>query len=158
MTEPLNWQGKGRSAQQRIYDYSIPEPNSGCWLWVGSLNACGYGTMGYKRKSQLAHRVSFSVFIGRFPKNKKVLHWCDTPCCVNPEHLFIGTQKDNVHDMERKNRSYHPAGEDHGKALLTAQQVREIRAAKKSRGLAKQYGVGQHVIKYARRAGTWKNI
>lgn len=158
MIEPLNWQAKGRTLEQRLADYSIPEPNSGCWLWVGGVNACGYGTIGVNYSSHLAHRISFRVYKGKFPKQKRILHSCDTPCCINPDHLFVGTQGDNVRDMERKGRAYHPSGEDHGRALLTAVQVREIRAAKNSRGLAKKYGVERHVIQYARRSDTWKNV
>lgn len=109
-------------------------------------------------KADERHHRYWTLHKGDIPDGLNVLHRCDTPCCVNPEHLFIGTQTENIHDMERKNRSYHPAGEKHGRAILTEQQVREIRAAPTTRGLAEKYGVSKHLIKYARRAGTWKTV
>lgn len=88
----------------RFHDKYIPEPNSGCWLWVAGVNACGYGTISEFGKSQLAHRVSFILHGGIISDaGLRVLHTCDVPCCVNPDHLFIGTQRENVLDMERKN-------------------------------------------------------
>lgn len=159
MSEPLNWQGKGRSLEQRIFDYCIPEPNSGCWLWLGGLNACGYGTIGVKYKSQLAHRVSYKVFRGKFPKHKCILHHCDMPCCVNPDHLFVGTPADNVADMENKKRSYHPRGEAHGRAKLTAANVRAIRLDTRSqRVVGDAYGVSHAMIGYIRRGKTWGHV
>lgn len=162
MTEPMNWQAKGRTAAQRVLDYSIPEPNSGCWLWVGAVNACGYGTMRFNYHSHLAHRISYAALRGKFPKQKRILHLCDMPCCVNPEHLFVGTQADNVADMERKGRAYHPAAENHGRSKLTEQRVREIRLAERQYGsiaaLARKYGVTKTAIRGVLNFRTWKNV
>lgn len=84
------------------------------------------------------------------------------PCCINPEHLFIGTQPENIADMENKGRGRHPAGPEHGRALLTAAQVREIRASPRIKGerlrLAEKFDVPVHVIQYARKIGTWSNV
>ena len=82
----------------------VPEPNSGCWLWLGSLNRPnGYGMFGqYPRRG--AHRVAFGLYKHPIPKGAHVLHRCDMPCCVNPDHLFLGSVLDNAADKIAKGR------------------------------------------------------
>lgn len=83
---------------------SIPVPESGCWLWLGWIDKDGYaGTRRYGE--QRVHRVAYKTFVGEVPAGLLVCHKCDTRSCVNPAHLFLGTHKDNTHDMIRKNRS-----------------------------------------------------
>jgi hypothetical protein len=77
-----------------------------CWLWTASLNNKGYGKIGEGKKILLAHRVSWELHFGPIPDRLCVLHKCDNPKCVNPDHLFLGTQKDNAQDMVRKNRGF----------------------------------------------------
>lgn len=79
---------------------------TGCWTWVGGKNKDGYGSFGPGGRSQteLAHRWSYANFVGKIPDGLYVLHHCDSPSCVNPDHLFIGTQKDNVADCIAKGR------------------------------------------------------
>ena len=159
MSEALNSGVKGRSLEQRITDSYIPEPNSGCWIWVAGINACGYGTIGVNYKSQLAHRVSYQVFRGSFPKNKKILHRCDMPCCVNPDHLFVGTQADNVRDMESKKRAYHPRGENNGLAKITEADVRMIRADPRGeRSIARSMGLTRAIVRGVKIGRTWGHV
>lgn len=78
---------------------------NGCWLWQASGIPAGYGTFSVRGKKCRAHRVSYGLFVGPVPAEKCVLHKCDTPKCVNPEHLFLGTHLDNVRDKIRKGRA-----------------------------------------------------
>jgi hypothetical protein len=84
-------------------------PESGCWIWTGSLHYKGYGMIakrrGNKFKPTTAHRESWEMHKGPIPAGLFVLHRCDVRCCVNPNHLFVGTAKDNTHDMIRKGRA-----------------------------------------------------
>lgn len=98
----------------RIEAGSIPEPNSGCWLWLGSTNAKGYAHLKYDMRQQRANRFSWSAYNGPIPEGLHVLHSCDNRLCVNPEHLFLGTNQDNVDDKMKKGR----AGQN-GNALKT---------------------------------------
>lgn len=99
-----------RSLIDRFEDFYVPDPNSGCWLWIGVSNAQGYGH--FKIPDQYgewrtvkAHRAAYQLYRGvEVPSNMQLMHKCDTPCCVNPDHLEIGTRNDNQQDMARKGR------------------------------------------------------
>lgn len=85
-----------------IEDRSEPEPNTGCWLWMQHTNRLGYGRLKQRNRSREAHRVSYEAFVGPIPEGMDVLHRCDVRCCVNPDHLFLGTHLDNMRDMAIK--------------------------------------------------------
>ena len=76
-----------------------------CWLWIGCISKYGYGKIGANGKTLLAPRVSWKIHFGQIPKGFCVLHKCDNSRCVNPKHLFLGTQADNIHDMYKKGRN-----------------------------------------------------
>jgi hypothetical protein len=76
-----------------------------CWIWGGVRGTNGYGTIKKKSKAIRAHRASYELFVGPIPDGMHVLHKCDNPLCVNPEHLFVGTHIDNMRDMEKKGRA-----------------------------------------------------
>ena len=135
----------------------IPEPNSGCWLWVRGLNKNGYGSMSVSppvkgRRAQTTHRVAWKLFKGPIPAGMCVCHRCDVRSCVNPDHLFLGTNADNTADMNAKNRQRHPGqkGEKNGMAKLTAAEVLAIRQRRAQgenwKALAKEYGVHHQTI------------
>lgn len=93
--------------RQRFFSHIEKQPN-GCWYWTAAKCSCGYGRVAIKRlwpNSVGAHRVAYMQFIGEIPEGMCVCHTCDTPCCVNPEHLFLGTHQENMDDMVRKGRS-----------------------------------------------------
>lgn len=93
------------SQLQRFEAKVMPEPMSGCWLWVASTNRCGYGQINMGLRPELAHRVSYEHHVGPIADGLHVLHSCDTPACCNPEHLFLGTHMDNMADMAAKLRA-----------------------------------------------------
>lgn len=102
------------STLRRMETLSIPEPNTGCFLWLGCVKRHGYGVVGVKRsgrtgrsgwRSEAAHRVAWELANGPVPPGLFVLHTCDQPGCINPKHLYVGTQFDNMQDSVRRKRS-----------------------------------------------------
>lgn len=84
--------------------YSEPVPECGCVLWTGSWNNKFYGVLGKKNGMNYAHRVSYEVHKGPIPEGLVIMHKCDTPACINPDHLSVGTFKENMEEMSRKER------------------------------------------------------
>lgn len=149
---------------ERLERESMPEPNSGCWLWLGCLLR-GYGVMSVNNKQQKAHRVSYELNKGKIPRGLFVCHRCDNPCCVNPDHLFLGTSAENTADKVAKGRQANgprlgrtQTGSHNANAQLTETQVAAIRAATGifQKELAKQYGVSQSHISLIKRGGAWQ--
>ena len=93
-----------KTTKERLLEKCVPEPNTGCWLWTEYCNEWGYGRLRVNGKKMLAHRASWETFIGPIPDGLRVCHHCDTESCINPDHLFTGTDKDNVHDCIKKGR------------------------------------------------------
>lgn len=140
-----------------IFRHSIPEPNSGCWLWLGDVNGWGYGRLGAARRERQAHRLSYRAFVGDIPKGLAILHRCDTRCCVNPQHLRPGTRLQNMQDAVAKDRMARQRGERAGMAKLTWAMVREIRANPNARisAIASRYGVSRRAISLVLEGKTW---
>lgn len=91
--------------KDRFLEACMPEPMSGCWIWLQRADRDGYGRMRGLNKTEIgAHRWSYKLFVGEVPDEVRVLHRCDTPICVNPAHLFLGTQTDNLVDASKKGR------------------------------------------------------
>ena len=99
------WRFKPGPKVEDFDDKWIAEPNTGCWLWLGATDKGGYGRVwGSDRRSVLAHRRSWELRRGAIARGVLCLHRCDTPACVNPEHLFLGSYRDNTRDMVAKGR------------------------------------------------------
>lgn len=119
-------------------------PFSGCWIWTKSVGSHGYGQMMFKdNKPRLVHRLSYELYVGAIPDGKHVLHRCDVRPCCNPDHLFIGTPKDNMLDCKKKGRNSVPPVGANWK--LTKEQRNEIRNRRLSgesyKELAKEFSV-----------------
>jgi hypothetical protein len=110
----------------------------GCWIWIACRNPKGYGLFGTGPQSRLAHRVSYSLFVGPIPDGLLILHKCDNPRCVNPEHLYVGTHNDNSRDMMERGRGSFVGGEENPHAKLAKEEVSQIRNAYKRGGISYQ--------------------
>lgn len=138
-------------------------PMSGCWIWTAGLFFGGYGQFNPKEegRSRFAHRWSWEHFNGPIPNGLHVLHRCDVRCCVSPHHLFIGTQLDNIRDMDAKGRRVNAPtmAEHHHNAKLTIDTVKKILASNSTNvSLAREYGVKPSAISKIRHGRTWQSL
>jgi hypothetical protein len=134
-----------------------------CWEWKASTHKSGYGHFWMNNKLHRAHRASYIIYKGNIPKNLLILHKCDVKKCVNPEHLFLGTNKDNTNDMFKKGRQRFLKGTEYNGHKLNAKKVRNIRTLYKNgeytqRELAKIYNVSQRLILNVIKNRAWKHI
>ncbi len=132
-----------------------------CWWWTGSINSSGYGGTHMNGKDMSAHRAFYELFKGPIPKGLFVCHTCDNRACVNPDHLWLGTNQDNVDDKMKKGRG--PHGKNNSQVKLTEKQVLEIRAKYvpykyTMKRLAKEYGVTMTNIQAIIERRSWNFI
>lgn len=131
----------------------------GCWVWKVVQKANGYGYFYYAGLVSRAHRFSYEYFVGSIPDGLVVCHRCDNRACVNPNHLFVGTQQDNINDMKAKGRGRSPVGVKNGSAKLNDEIVRKIRASTKSgREIAKEFGIAESGVSNIRKMKIWKHV
>jgi predicted XRE-type DNA-binding protein len=143
------------------------DPMTSCWLWAGPTAAGGYGYQRYEGRVQKTHRISWALHNGYMPpRHIKVCHRCDTPACVNPDHLWLGTQADNVADMWAKGRGKPPVpkrGSANPMAVLDEEQVWAIRHMIRNGSftqpqIREAYGVSQMTINRIARFETWPHV
>jgi hypothetical protein len=133
-----------------------------CWLWLGAINAHGYGNFNIHGKTVLAHRVSYFLSTEDPADGDLICHSCDVPACVNPRHLWRGTPKDNMVDMVSKGRvkTVSMPGEQNPRAKITADMAREIAAApetEKNSALGRKYGLDGASVGLIRNGTNWSH-
>lgn len=123
---------------------TVPEPNTGCWLWLGGMSGWGYPLC--SKRSRKAHRLSYEMFNGPIPEGFDVLHKCDTPMCVNPQHLEVGTPAKNIGDAWKRRR---------GKMRIVVREVEAFGRTQSVSEWSRETGVASHTIK-SRLDRGWK--
>lgn len=146
----------------RFYDKFIPEPNTGCWLWIAATDSSGYGRIWWGTRVDGANRVSWRIHRGEIPRGMFVCHRCDVKSCVNPDHLFLGTNSDNIRDYIAKGGKIDPRsqGERNGRAKLAAAEVATIlerlSGGSTQAALAREYGLSEGHVSRIARGVAWR--
>ena len=146
---------RGPSNREKLQRYVV-DGKTGCWNWIGSKNQLGYGivVLAGLSKNIAAHRLSLALYKGFDPNSDlNVLHRCDNPSCINPDHLFVGDAFDNMADMMEKGRRGYPTGVAHHGAVLSALDIAEMKLLR-LRGLtfsriAMHFGVAKSTVRKA---------
>lgn len=150
------------SIKERLNRFIEIDPDSGCWIWIGSKNRKGYGQISFKNRTTISHRLTYSTYIGVIPSGMHVLHRCDRPSCNNPDHLFLGSDLDNSNDKILKKRDVHASGEFNGNSKLKNNDVIEIKKmiikGISSIEIARLFGVSGANIRYIRSNFTWRHL
>ena len=142
--------------------------DSGCWKWTGNLTEDGYGAIWYRNRNVRAHRVAYELFVGSIPNGHLICHHCDNRWCVNPQHLFAGTHKDNLVDMGQKGRQRlqidpkSMTGKNNHQSKLTNNDVQRIKSLLRKGGnqsaIAREHGVSPDAINKIARGHNWSHI
>jgi len=150
--------------KRRFYERVEPDPNSGCWLWFGGVDENGYGRVKAPVKTR-SHRMAYIWNVGPIPDGMVIMHKCDTPACVNHNHLRLGTNLDNIADRHAKGRTTHDCGnpgEAHPNAKLKESDVIEIRRrvanGERRAVIAQDYKVSLTRISKIMTGKSWSHI
>lgn len=142
------------TTKERLFKSTKPNPATGCVEWTGCVGPNGYGAIHWNASVMLVHRVAWTIERGVIPNGLYVLHRCDNKICVNADHLFLGTHRDNIEDCFKKGRFCR--GERHSHAKLKESQVLEIAHSKDNyANLAKRFGVSEWSIKEIKFGRNW---
>jgi hypothetical protein len=145
------------SIEERLELLSERITESGCQIWKYSLNKQGYGKIQINSKTHRAHRLAYETYIGEIPEGFSVCHTCDVRSCINPDHLFIGTTKDNAMDMVNKDRQ--AKGKKVASSKLSEEDIIKIRSDERSqRKIAVDYNVSQLTISNVKTNKWWKHV
>jgi hypothetical protein len=146
----------------------VAKQPDGCWLWQGSKSRSGYGVAIFDGRGSRATWISWLLHNGPVPRGMFMLHKCDNPPCVNPEHLFVGTGADNMRAMAAKGRGamqrpeMHPKGEAHPNALLTDESVVTLReryaSGEPTSALCAEFGIGKSALSFIVLGITWSHL
>ena len=145
---------------RRFWKYAQAGNKDECWEWQGVINWLGYGCFQLNYKMVKAHRVSWEIHKGEIPPGLKALHRCNNRRCINPHHLYLGTQSDNIKQAVRDGTLKPMQGESHPRHKLTTEQVLVIRASHNLsyRELASKYHVSRITIGEIMTRRSWKHV
>lgn len=146
---------------ERFDSKVFPDPNSGCWLWCGTMGSNGYGHFWNESKIFLSHRMSWMLHVGPITDGKFVLHKCNNRACCNPKHLYLGTQKDNNEDTIRAGRHFFKSGRLNPRpsARLTEDEVLHVfHSIGPQRRIAKRFGVSQATVSEIKTKKIWRHV
>lgn len=133
----------------------VKKDSNGCWVWTGQLQKSGYGICGRMKNRTRAHRLSYQLFIGDIPAGLNVLHHCDNPPCVNPSHLYAGTNWENSQDRVRRDRGIR--GVRHPSAKITEDDARAIFVDRRTqKEIAAAYGICKAAVYYVKIGHSWR--
>lgn len=148
--------GKVKLPESERFMSHVVKHESGCWLWQAYCMKNGYGLFRTPSRHQLAHRVSYRLFVGIID-SREVMHKCDVRNCVNPNHLSLGTRLENMQDAKQKGRMCF--GEKHGRSKLSNEQVYLIRKSNKlQREIAADFGITQSHVSVIKNGKQWQNL
>jgi len=153
MTDAANGPAAGAALSERFYDKVMPEPNSGCWLWVGSERK-GYGRLycreNGRQKPYSAHRLSYELHKGAIPRGMIICHRCDNTYCVNPDHLYCGTHEQNTADMFARGRAARQ---------IPAPVISKIKNSQRGlAALAREYGLHRTTVWKIQTGRRWGHV
>lgn len=150
------------STEQRLWSRVKPNADTECWEWLALKDKDGYGRFYIGKKNLLAHRVAYAAYYKIDPGNLLVCHRCDNPSCVNPAHLWLGSNADNLADMKNKGRSHSCRGERGSRTVLTPSDVYQIRELVSSglthRQAGRAVGIGKSQVGRIMRGEQWAHI
>ena len=152
---------KGTTFWDRVYSLAGREPN-GCLIFLGHKDDCGYGRLHRDGKLVRLHRAVWERDNGQIPHGSVVMHTCDVPACIEPSHLRIGTQRENIADMDAKQRRRSQFGSNHVRAKLTESDIPRIRTML-ARGdtcvsIGKIFGVTDMMIRHIKKGRAWRHV
>lgn len=151
-----------KSLAARVEENSMPVTECGCWIWMLSSARFGHGQLTFRYEHLAAHRASWMAFRGPIPEGMHVLHTCDIPQCVNPDHLYLGKDLENARDRMERGRATLPPrniGDDHPNAKITAETAREIKyATGTAKEISERTGVHYQTVHSIRAGRNWSHI
>lgn len=167
MSWNVSYYQRTKTTDERFWEKVDIRSSNECWNWKASRNYKGYGNFytslgNSKDQHHSAHRFSWELHNGEIPDGLFVCHKCDNPSCVNPNHLFLGTNQNNMQDMSLKGRTGTKKGEQHFNSKLTASDIQNIFKLKDSgmlgKDISKMYGVTPANISYILKGKGWKHV